>query len=242
MATVTNVSAGKPDVSGAVNVAAYGTTLPTSASATLDDDFVNLGYISDAGLTNSNSREMSEVKAWGGDTVLSVQTDKKDTFKFTLIETLNPDVLAAVFATDTFQSKVATAIGEIVELFEDEACTPVAFVNPADAFEYLGTTSITVQSNFGISYIENFLGIATIIMDSNITAGTVYATAAENLNLIAAACDAIPGMSMTTDETGIIAVYNGALYENGAIQTVCYSGINAFPSFLDRIVACTYSA
>jgi hypothetical protein len=86
------------------------------------------------------------------------------------------------------------------------------------------------------------MGIATVILDSNITAGTVYATAAENLNVVAAACDEIPGMDMVTDDTGIIAVHTGALYENGAIQTVAYSGVNVFPSILTRIVNCTYSA
>lgn len=149
---------------------------------------------------------------------------------------------AITTSTNTFQAKVAAAVGKVVELFEDEAATPIAFVNPADAFAYLGTANITVQSMFGISYIENFLGITTVILDSNVTAGAVFATAAENLNLIAAAVDAIPGMDMTTDETGIIAVHTGAKYENGAIQTVCYSGINVFPSILTRIVKCTYSA
>ena len=144
--------------------------------------------------------------------------------------------------TNTFQAKIAKAVGKVVELFEDEACTPIAFVNPSDAFDYLGSASISVQTMFGISYLENFMGIATVILDSNITAGTVYATAAENLNVVAAACDEIPGMDMVTDDTGIIAVHTGALYENGAIQTVAYSGVNVFPSILTRIVNCTYSA
>lgn len=149
---------------------------------------------------------------------------------------------AVTTSTNTFQAKVATAVGKVVELFEDEACTPIAFVNPADAFAYLGTANVTVQSMFGISYLENFLGIATVILDSGITAGSVFATAAENINVVAAACDEIPGMDMVTDETGIVAVHTGALYENGAIQSVAYSGINVFPSILTRIVKCTYSA
>jgi hypothetical protein len=149
---------------------------------------------------------------------------------------------AVTTSTNTFQAKIAKAVGKVVELFEDEACTPIAFVNPSDAFDYLGSASISVQTMFGISYLENFMGIATVILDSNITAGTVYATAAENLNVVAAACDEIPGMDMVTDETGIIAVHTGALYENGAIQTVAYSGVNVFPSILTRIVNCTYSA
>ena len=47
MATVSNVTAGKAKVGGAVSRAVLGTTLPTSAAATLDNAFVNLGYISD---------------------------------------------------------------------------------------------------------------------------------------------------------------------------------------------------
>lgn len=159
-----------------------------------------------------------------------------------IIDSIKANGSTAVTASGTFQAKVAKAVGKVVELFEDEAATPIAFVNPADAFDYLGSASITVQTMFGISYIENFMGIATVILDSNVTAGTVYATAAENINLVAAAVDAIPGMDMTTDSTGIVAVHTGAIYENGAIQTVCYSGVTAFPSILSRIVKCTASA
>lgn len=154
----------------------------------------------------------------------------------------NGSTAVTVPAGGTFQAKVAKAVGKVVELFEDEAATPIAFVNPADAFDYLGSASITVQTMFGISYIENFMGIATVILDSNVTAGAVFATAAENINLVAAAVDAIPGMDMTTDTTGIVAVHTGAIYENGAIQTVCYSGVTAFPSILSRIVKCTNAA
>lgn len=149
---------------------------------------------------------------------------------------------AVTTSTNTFQAKVAKAVGKVVELFEDEAFTPVAFVNPSDAFDYLGTASITVQTAFGISYIENFMGIATVILDSGITAGTVFATAAENLNVVAAAVNEIPGMDLVTDETGMIGANTSAKYENGAIQTVVYSGVCVFPSILSRIVKCTYSA
>ena len=41
---------------------------------------------------------------------------------------------AITTSTNTFQAKVAAAVGKVVELFEDEAATPIAFVNPADAF------------------------------------------------------------------------------------------------------------
>jgi len=77
-------------------VAATTTTLPTSTSASLSS-FTPLGYISDDGLTNETATDTSEIKAWGGDPVLTSQTGKTDTFTFTLIEALNPDVLKEVY-------------------------------------------------------------------------------------------------------------------------------------------------
>ena len=106
MSNSANVSAGKPKVSGAVFRAPLGTTLPTSASATLDAAFVELGFVSEDGVTNTNSPETDVVKAWGGETVLVLQTDKTDEWKLTLIEALNPNVLQAVYGEDAVNYSV----------------------------------------------------------------------------------------------------------------------------------------
>lgn len=103
-----NVAVGKPKVKGAVFRAPAGTTLPTSASATLDEAFDNLGYVSEDGVVNSNSPESEEIKAWGGDTVLTTQTSKPDTFQFTLLEILRSSVMEAVYGS----SNVSEASGE----------------------------------------------------------------------------------------------------------------------------------
>lgn len=95
--TASNVTAGKPKISGSIYVAPLGTTLPTSTIDALNSAFKCLGYVSDEGLSNDNSPESQTVKAWGGDTVLALQTDRPDTFTNELIEVLNEDVLKVVY-------------------------------------------------------------------------------------------------------------------------------------------------
>ena len=97
--TAANVTVGKPKVGGAIYVAPLGSTLPTDSTTVLDAAFVCLGYISEDGVTNSNSPESDNVKAWGGDTVLVLQTDRPDSFSLTLLEGLNEDVLKTIYGS-----------------------------------------------------------------------------------------------------------------------------------------------
>ena len=95
--TATNVTVGKPNVSGAVYRAPLGTTLPTDATTALDAAFVPLGYVSEDGLSNNNELSVEATKAWGGNIVLRSLTEMNDEFALTLIETKNVDVLKAVY-------------------------------------------------------------------------------------------------------------------------------------------------
>ena len=107
---ITNVSAGKPAIGGAVYVAPVGTSMPTNASSTLGAAFTGLGYISDDGLTNEHSPESDVVKAWGGDVVLTVNEGTEDKFTFKLIEILDVNVLKFVFGDNNVTGTLATGI------------------------------------------------------------------------------------------------------------------------------------
>lgn len=95
---------------GAVYVAPVGTTLPTTAAATLDDAFKALGYISEDGVTNSQERTSENIKAWGGDIVLSPQTEKVDTFAMTFIESLNATVLEQFYGEDNVSGDLSSGL------------------------------------------------------------------------------------------------------------------------------------
>ena len=108
--TATNVTAAKPASGGAVYRAPLGTALPANSTTALAAAFVPLGYCSQDGLTNSKSSTVEEIKAWGGDTVYTLQTDATDTFSFTLLEALNADVLKTIYGEANVSGTLASGI------------------------------------------------------------------------------------------------------------------------------------
>lgn len=93
-----NVRAG---VTGVVSIGATGAAAPTSTIVALTG-FTDLGFVSDAGVTESRSRSTNDIRAWqGGAIVRTLVTEGSLTFKLVLLETSKAVVEAYYGATAT---------------------------------------------------------------------------------------------------------------------------------------------
>jgi len=151
-------------------------------------------------------------------------------------------------ATGTgLQAALANAWGKAQILFEDDAVQMVYFVNPLDVADYLGTANITVQTAFGMNYVENFMGLGTVIMTGAITQGTFYATAKENIVCYYINVNEANGIGeafdFTTDpETGFVGIHEDGNYTRMQEETVAISGITFFAERLDGVIKGTITA
>jgi len=143
------------------------------------------------------------------------------------------------------QATLAQIWGKLQVLWEDTAVQTVFFLNPMDIADYLGHANVSVQTAFGMSYIENFLGIGTVILASDVPAGKVYATAVDNIVLYYIPVNGAglgEAFDFTTDETGLIGVHTGSVYNNVSVETVAVSGVGLFAEQIAGIVVGTIAS
>lgn len=110
MSDATKATTSKPKIGGAIYKAPLTTTLPTDATTALAEAFVCLGYVSEDGIKNNNTASTGKIKAFGGDTIVTYTEEKPDTFKFTLAEALNEDVLKAVYGDSNVSGSLSDGI------------------------------------------------------------------------------------------------------------------------------------
>ena len=139
----------------------------------------------------------------------------------------------------TFQAALAQAWGQLQVLFEDDEIGSVYFMNPLDVADYLATSNITMQNAFGMNYVEDFLGLGTVIFNSSVPKGKIYATAKDNVVLYYVpvnGADLGEAFSFTSDELGLIGIHETPDYDNMTAKDTVVSGVQLFAERLDGIV------
>lgn len=154
----------------------------------------------------------------------------------------------------TWQAALAKAQGEVLNKFAGMAkdvTSVVGFANILDAYDYLGAANITVQTQFGINYIENFMGYSTLFLlpatvsgKTAIARNTVIATPSENIDLYYADPDdsefARLGLNYTVQgETNLIGFHAQGNYTTAVGESFAIMGMKLWAEYLDGIAKIT---
>ena len=147
----------------------------------------------------------------------------------------------------TFQMAVAMAIGRVKDAFKKmhRSATGVAvFANTLDVYEYLGGAQITVQTAFGMDYVENFLGADILFFSSEVPQGRVIATPVNNLNVYyvdpADSEFAQAGLVYTTDaDVPYIGFHTEGVYQRAQSESYAIMGLTIFAEYLNAVAVIT---
>lgn len=219
---------------------AEGETIPLSKYTT---EAVNYGEISLKKWRKATSAEA--IIERGYDQAVGMTTDRmlKDVQKairkdfFTFLGTGTGTATGA-----GLQAALAQTWGKLQTLFEDDDIQAVHFINPLDIADYLATATITTQTAFGMTYIEDFLGMGKVFMNSSVPKGTIYSTAQDNLVLYYVpvnGADLNEAFSFTSDETGYIGIHEEPDYTNMTASDTVVNGMTLFAERLDGVVKTT---
>lgn len=166
--------------------------------------------------------------------------DVQSSIRTNFFSFLNGTITGATVVTGVgLQEALANAWAQLQILFEDDSAEAVYFLNPLDVAPYLAKANISVQTAFGMNYVEDFLGLGTVIMSSNVTQGTFEATAKENLILyyLTMNGDIAQAFELTADELGYIGIKSGYQNEERAqIESLVMSGIQFLVEYSAGVV------
>lgn len=138
----------------------------------------------------------------------------------------------------TLQAALAATWGAIKKYYQDIDATPIFFVSSDDVADYLGSSTVSTQTAFGLTYIEDFLGLGTVVVAPNLTKGKVVGTAKENLNgayVPANTGDVSDSFNLSADATGLVGLTHTIGADTATIDTLAFSGVKFFPEFSDGV-------
>lgn len=149
----------------------------------------------------------------------------------------------------TWQRALAMAKGKVLNKFKQMHKTVtrvVGFANILDLYNYLGDKDITVQNQFGLNYVKNFLGYDTLFLlsDEEIAQGKVIATPAENIVLYYVdpgdSDFARAGLKYTVEgQTNLIGFHTQGNYNTAVSESFALMGMTLFAEYIDGIAVMT---
>ena len=152
----------------------------------------------------------------------------------------------------TWQDALAKAQGEVLNKFatmQKDVTEVVGFANILDAYDYLGAANITVQTQFGLTYIKDFMGYSTLFLlpTAQIERNMVLATPVENIDLYyidpGDSEFARLGLNYTTQgETNLIGFHAQGNYSTAVGESYALMGMALWAEYLDGIAKITVSA
>ena len=196
--------------------------------------------------TSAEAIMKSGYKEAVSETDAALLKDVQKTVRTSFFTLLNGTITGATSVTgEGLQAALAAAWAQLQVKFEDDTAAAVYFVNPVDIGDYLATANITVQNAFGMNYIEDFLGLGTVILSSRITAGTFIATAKENIVLyyLTMNGDIAGKFGLTVDDLGLIGMKTDIPTENRAqLETLVMAGVTFFIEYAAGVVKGTITS
>lgn len=152
---------------------------------------------------------------------------------------------ALTSAETTWKMALARAKGNVIDKFNKMRKTVtdiVGFVNVNDVYKYLGGAEITVQTAFGLTYVQDFMGYKTLFLLSapDIAEGTVIACPVENIDLYYVdpgdSDFAKLGLNYTVEgETNLIGFHVEGNYSHAVGEAWALMGMKLWAEFLDGI-------
>jgi len=152
----------------------------------------------------------------------------------------------------TWQAALAKAQGEVLNKFatiQKDVTEIVGFANILDAYDYLGAADISVQTQFGLNYIKDFMGYRTLFLlpAAQIARNKIFATPVENIDLYYVDPGdsefARLGLNYTVQgETNLIGFHAQGNYSTAVGESFALMGMALWAEYLDGIANITISA
>lgn len=143
----------------------------------------------------------------------------------------------------TLQAALAYADAKLQDTLETNnddgyAARIVHFVNRTDVADYLATAQVTTQTTFGMTYLQDFLGVQNVFVTNKVPAKTMYVTPSQNLRMYAVEFPELSEAGLTYDvsDGGLLGVYHAPVRDHVSVETGILTGATLFAEVTDYIV------